>query len=106
MKVVLLTALDNRGGNSMFQKFKITFYALIVLLLLVLPSQARGQTLSTAPTIQMDKQIGMHPIPLAVAPGILPMGTPPTMAPNHSLCNISKGFLNPKGLAIRAKECR
>mgnify|MGYP001328909985 CR=1 FL=1 len=64
----------------MFQKFKITFYALIILLLLVLPSQARGQTLSTAPTIQfdsMDKQIGMHPIPLAVAPGILPMGNTP-----------------------------
>ena len=50
--------------KSMFQKFKITSYALIILLVLVLPSQARGQTLSTAPTIQMDKQIEMHPIPL------------------------------------------
>ena len=47
------------------------------------------------------------------------MGTPPMeMAPKASLgnhvehspkfllCNISKGFLNPKGLAARAKECR
>ncbi len=39
MKVVLLTALDIRG-NSMFQKFKIAFYAIIVWLVLVLPSQA------------------------------------------------------------------
>ena len=34
MKVVLLTALDIRG-NSMFQKFKIAFYAIIVWLVLV-----------------------------------------------------------------------
>ena len=49
MKVVLLTALD-KGGNSMFQKFKITFYALVVLLVLVLPSQVVAQN----PTTEYD----------------------------------------------------
>ena len=38
MRVALLMVLD-KEGNLMFQKFKITFYALIVLLVLALPSQ-------------------------------------------------------------------
>ena len=44
--------------------------------------------------------------PIAVAPGKASLGNHVEHSPKFLLCNISKGFLNPKGLAARAKECR